>query len=126
MSSVYCSQEQIEQKRKLALQRLKEKQQNGTASHNIIAGTSSSFIKPSLPFQQYQNKKHVPVMKSNSPLRRYSPIKTNQFFGKKSESIIVTCRMISRIRFTVDLAKYEEPIIAVLKTIPSRLYGRQI
>lgn len=137
------SQEEIEQKRLLALQRKKQAQVkntsfNSTVSKNRISSANShatfnqnKSTNTVKPFERYEAKNtqdkpkfgyHSNTPKFNKHKERFNPMSTKKFFGQKSR-ITGKCYMISDDRFTLETSSYFPPLIETLKTIPSRSYG---
>nr|XP_012147228.1 PREDICTED: SWI/SNF-related matrix-associated actin-dependent regulator of chromatin subfamily A-like protein 1 isoform X2 [Megachile rotundata] len=143
------SEEQIEQKRLLALQRKKQAQVksnpfSSSTTRNSIPSTNSnvSFNKnketnANKSFGNYGAKSygHNADSKSNfgnnsarntpkfnnKQKKRFSPISTRNFFGQKS-CITGKCYMITHERFALETSAYFPPLIEALKLIPSRSY----
>ncbi|XP_076654181.1 SWI/SNF-related matrix-associated actin-dependent regulator of chromatin subfamily A-like protein 1 [Halictus rubicundus] len=136
------SQEEIERKRLLALQRKQQAQgksnasstvktQNNVPSTSIINNENKSF-NTYKPFHRGENKpadfkakfrdnSFKSNTKFNQQKERFSPIATKSFFGQKAR-VTGKCHMISDNRFVLETSSYLPAIIEVCKTIPSRSY----
>lgn len=135
------SQEEIEKKRLLAIQRKKQAQLKNSSFNSINIGNNissndsiknksnnntkilghgqSKYINFKTKFGSNSEKNNVKV---NKQKERFNPISTQNFFGQKS-SITGKCYMISDTRFILEISSYFPPLIEILKTISSRLYG---
>lgn len=128
------SQDEIEQKRLLALQRKKEAQikthlssnsaklQNNISSANIINNEKklSNVTKP-LGHGNFGRNSIKSNTKFKNQKERFNPIESKAFFGQKSR-ITGKCYMINDERFVVE-SSYFLPLIETFKKIPSKLYG---
>lgn len=120
-----CTPEQIEQKRKLAQQKLAQKFQtrspiktcapiaNPTTPTLLNASTSSYKSPKQFTFKPYEKKPSA------------KPSTTQQFYGN-TKTITGTCSLVSDDRFAVDLSGYSAQAIAAFKTIPTRFYSKYI
>ncbi|CAK9809883.1 SWI/SNF-related matrix-associated actin-dependent regulator of chromatin subfamily A-like protein 1 [Anthophora plagiata] len=138
------SQEEIEKKRLLALQRKQHAQTksnfwDSTNNKNSILSSNSNIVinenkstNVIKPFgndktkyvdlkAKFRNKFNNCNTNFNKQKERFNPITTQNFFGKKSQ-ITGKCYMISDERFTLETSSYFTPLIETLKTIPSRSY----
>ncbi|XP_076549329.1 SWI/SNF-related matrix-associated actin-dependent regulator of chromatin subfamily A-like protein 1 [Osmia lignaria lignaria] len=136
------SQEEIEQKRLLALQRKKQAQVKNTSFNSSVSRNSISpannhamfdqnkSMNTVKPFEHYEAKDaevkskfgyHSNTPKFNKQKERFNPMSTKKFFGQKSR-ITGKCYMISDDRFTLETSSYFPPLIETLKTVPSRSY----
>ncbi|XP_031368111.1 SWI/SNF-related matrix-associated actin-dependent regulator of chromatin subfamily A-like protein 1 isoform X2 [Apis dorsata] len=137
------SQEEIEKKRLLAIQRKKQAQlknssfnstnigNNISSNDNILINENklnnstkvlghgqSKYINFKTKFGNNSDKNNA---KFNKQKERFNPISAQNFFGQKS-SITGKCYMISDTRFTLEISSYFPPLIETLKTISSRSY----
>ncbi|XP_017752379.1 PREDICTED: SWI/SNF-related matrix-associated actin-dependent regulator of chromatin subfamily A-like protein 1 [Eufriesea mexicana] len=138
------SQEEIEKKRLLALQRKKQAQLKNASinspstksnmpsfNNNTVAnknkldnGTGSSghgsskYVDLKAKFGNNSIKNHA---KFDRKKERINPISTSNFFAQKSR-ITGNCYMITDDRFVLETSSYFPPLVTVLKTIPSRSY----
>nr|XP_031848346.1 SWI/SNF-related matrix-associated actin-dependent regulator of chromatin subfamily A-like protein 1 [Nomia melanderi] len=136
------SQEEIEKKRLLALQRKQQSQvknnlsnagrtQSSTPSTSVINNENKSFNTNKLfqhggnKFSQFkskfQNNSFNNNTKFNKQKERFNPLETKNFFGQKAR-ITGKCYMISDDRFMLETSTYFPPVIEVYKTIPSKCY----
>lgn len=138
------SQEEIEKKRLLAIQRkqqaqLKNSSFNSTNIGNNISSNDNILIKENKSNNNtkvlgYGQSKYINFKtkfgsnsdknnaKFNKQKERFNPISAQNFFGQKS-SITGKCYMISDTRFMLEISSYFPPLIETLKTISSRTYG---
>ncbi|XP_016766815.2 SWI/SNF-related matrix-associated actin-dependent regulator of chromatin subfamily A-like protein 1 isoform X2 [Apis mellifera] len=137
------SQEEIEKKRLLAIQRKKQAQlknssfnstnigNNISSNDNILINENKSnnstkvlgygqskYINFKIKFGSNSDKNNA---KFNKQKERFNPISAQNFFGQKS-SITGKCYMISDTRFILEISSYFPPLIETLKTISSRSY----
>lgn len=138
------SQEEIEKKRLLALQRKQHAQTksnfcDSTNNKNSILSSNSNItrnenkstnvIKPFgynktkyVNFKaKFRNKLNNCNTNFNKRKERFNPITAQNFFGHKLK-ITGKCYMISDERFALETSSYFTPLIETLKTIPSRSY----
>ncbi|XP_016906021.1 SWI/SNF-related matrix-associated actin-dependent regulator of chromatin subfamily A-like protein 1 [Apis cerana] len=137
------SQEEIEKKRLLAIQRkqqaqLKNSSFNSTNIGNNISSNDNILIKENKSNNNtkvlgYGQSKYINFKtkfgsnsdknnaKFNKQKERFNPISAQNFFGQKS-SITGKCYMISDTRFMLEISSYFPPLIETLKTISSRTY----
>lgn len=129
------SQDQIEQKRLLALQRKAQKltQNNAAGSSNVSSNgvpTQSAQSREShngtngklQDVSRYKyDKDSSGVMRTPKRDNRPSPLKAKNFFAS-SQVINGQCTMVSDTRFMVDV-DYNQQLVELFKTMPSRLYG---
>ncbi|KOC67201.1 SWI/SNF-related matrix-associated actin-dependent regulator of chromatin subfamily A-like protein 1 [Habropoda laboriosa] len=138
------SQEEIEKKRLLALQRKQHAQSKSNLSgstnirSNILSSNSNIIVKENksinvtkslgngaTKYVDFKAKFGNNLNKSNTNFNkhkeRFNPISTQNFFGQKSR-ITGKCYMITDERFTLETSSYFVPLIETLKTIPSRSY----
>ncbi|KAK5641352.1 hypothetical protein RI129_009899 [Pyrocoelia pectoralis] len=122
-----CTPQEIEQKRRLAQERLSKKVESSISSchKNVGANLNSPLKRPnSVSLSSFHNL----IAKSPSKtthINKYTPYAKPkpvvQFYGK-TNIITGTCSLISDTRFTVELNNYSAPAVEIFKTIPSRSY----
>ncbi|XP_071856734.1 SWI/SNF-related matrix-associated actin-dependent regulator of chromatin subfamily A-like protein 1 isoform X1 [Bombus fervidus] len=139
------SQEEIEKKRLLALQRKKESQLKNnsfipnTNTRNSITSTNSSIITnenklnnspkvfghSSSKYVDYKAKSENNCLKHNGKLNkqneRFNPMSTKNFFGQKS-CITAKCYMLTDERFVLETSSYFPPLVETIKKVSSRSY----
>lgn len=140
-----CTPAEIAEKRRIALERLKQRQMAVTAEKGNNLGPSKNVLQSKATNTFYGNEinsnKNMHVIKSktfnnlreesspysrkahqNEPreLSRSSPVNLAPVFKK-----MVTCTptMITDTRFMVKTSGYSELLISVFKTVPTRNYG---
>lgn len=118
-----CTPEQIEQKRKLAQQKLAQKYQNNQSPIKTCAPTANQTT-PNLLKAATANSKS-PKQFTFKPYEKPNakPSTAQQFYGN-TKTITGSCYLISDERFAVDLAGYSAQAIAIFKTIPTRFYSK--
>lgn len=140
------SQEEIEKKRLLALQRKKESQLKNnsfipntntrnsitSANSSIITNENKSYNSPkvfghgSSKYVDYKAKSENNCFKHNGKLNkqneRFNPMSTKNFFGQKS-CITAKCYMLTDERFVLETSSYLPPLVEAIKKVTSRLYG---
>lgn len=124
------SEEQIEQKRLLALQRkAQQKTEINKATPNCgKAGNTSKVFeygeKKQTDFKaKFGNTSYKSNTSFNKRKDRFDPLETQNFYNKKLR-ITAKCFMITNDRFTMELTSYFLPVIECLKTVSSRSYGK--
>lgn len=139
------SQEEIEKKRLLALQRKKESQLKNnsfipntntrnsitSANSSIITNENKSYNSPkvfghgSSKYVDYKAKSENNCFKHNGKLNkqneRFNPMSTKNFFGQKS-CITAKCYMLTDERFVLETSSYLPPLVEAIKKVTSRLY----
>lgn len=133
-----CTPEQIAEKRRIALERLKAKKEaiakakeqspaNTNTNTNVkasVALATSNKIKTS-PYQNSRNIAHPYASKT-------SPTNATNILNNKKEPVVssslakvisCSCYMISESRFEVNPSAFNNKLIDVFRTIPSRGYG---
>lgn len=145
-----CTAEQIAEKKRLALERLKQtkaSQQSATSSKNARSPGAATFYgneknEKANQLNQYENKmKHQPSHSSSNrilsqpyPQRNANPnlTPTNANNHQKNQNtasifkkvVTCTCSMISQTRFQVTESGYFATLIDVYKSIPTRAFGK--
>lgn len=116
-----CTPEQIEQKRKLAQQKLAQKYQSRSP---IKTFTSTANPTTPITFKASTSNTKSPKQFTFRPYEKPSakPSTTQQFYGN-TKTITGTCYLVSEERFAVDLSGYSAQAITVFKTIPTRFYS---
>ncbi|XP_058804716.1 SWI/SNF-related matrix-associated actin-dependent regulator of chromatin subfamily A-like protein 1 [Phymastichus coffea] len=86
-------------------------------------GSNKVTFNSSMKSFSYGNpqKKMPSSYKQQSILNRFSPINNNKFYGNQP-ACEVNCSIISSNRFAADTSIFHQPVIEILKTIPTRLY----
>lgn len=135
-----CTPEQIAEKRRIALERLKVKKEaiakareqssTNTANSNtnvkasVALGTSNKIT--TSPYQNSRNIAHPyaskmsPTNATNILNNKKEPVVSSSLLAKV---ISCSCYMISESRFEVNPSAYHNKLIDVFRTIPSRGYG---
>lgn len=121
------TQEQIEKKRQDALRKQQEKMNisNGTETKPPVASVSNQnfwFNANNNKNNNYQAKSQS-LFKQNIKTQRFNPTPPKKFYGQQDAKCEVNCTMITNNRFAAEMSKYNEKLIELFKTIPSRLYG---
>lgn len=128
-----CTPEEIAEKRRIALERLKAKKE-ALAKTKELLSTKSNEKEPvalttskKIPTNPYQNSRIL------SHPYASKPTSTNNINNKKQQvvqapiSVIsCSCYMISQNRFEVNPSAYYNKLIDVFRTIPSRGYGKNL
>lgn len=128
-----CSLEQIEEKRKLAKQKLARKYSTKQINRNEnkienafvqLGPNKSDIVRPNLMETK------MLFSRNESPSKYISPVKERpkpyekpviNFYGKST--ITGTCSLISQDRFAVELSGFNTNAIELFKSIPTRSYG---
>lgn len=135
------SKEEIEEKRRKALQKQMQKNAPGDSQlkqQNPVGLNPKTFYqnqnnaKTSTPNYQksfsnpYGARNHQNVMKNHSPSKRFNPMNrggNKDYFDPKDEKIEVNCQLISKHKFSIEPSKFSTELNDLCKTIPSRAYG---
>ncbi len=124
-----CTAEEIAEKRRIALERLKAKKDaiakakealNSKSNEKESMTLATSKKIPINPYQQSRAQSHPYGIKATST------ITTNVNVKKEEPKVIViscNCYIITESRFEVKPSGYSNPLINVFRTIPSRGYG---
>lgn len=114
-----CTAEQIEEKKRLAQNKLAQKY--GLNSPNKSFSNSSSTLNAAKSdLKQLPSGTNSPKAFKFKPYDK--PTSALSFYGKAS-LVTASCYLISESRFAVDLNGYSSAAIDVFKTIPSRNYS---
>lgn len=126
-----CTVEEIEEKRRLAQLRLKNKYKD-LGKNNDNANRSNSLINQSAPSPQKlymnSNNSQIKVLYQN-PNKSFSPRQTKPYekpvitFYGNNKAITGSCSLISEDRFVVELSGYSQEAIEIFKAIPTRSYS---
>lgn len=115
-----CTPEEIAEKKRIALERLKAKREAlsvamaKTKEQPMASNTSHKII--TNPYNNARNLSH-PYDTSKSSLN------TNSMKNNAIKLISCSCYMITESRFVVSASGFFNKLIDVFKTIPSRAYG---
>ncbi|CAK1555561.1 unnamed protein product [Leptosia nina] len=115
-----CSKEEIERKRLVALQKIKNKtshSQNDSTSSSASSGTSFASPNSSIGPMRVLNKTNSPI---SHPYVKKIQIKDNQV--PVSKAVSGTVYLVSEDRFEVNPSEFCIPLINIFKTIPSKSY----
>lgn len=107
---MYCTPEQIEEKRKLAQMKLHAKYKSDSSPRGNRQILNQSTKNGGSPLKQYH-------------FNPYDKRKATLPFYVKTDVITVSSQLISEDRFVVNLSAFDTSVINVFRTIPSRLYG---
>lgn len=127
---IKCTPEQIEEKRRLAQQKLlaKKNVQNGSpvaqnscnilsSDYNVVHATSDIFNQHSSTTATQGSPKHF-------NFKPYEKPKQSLPFKEKNSVVTGSCYLVSEDRFAIDLSEYSSLAISVFKTIPTRSYSK--
>ncbi|KAF5302073.1 hypothetical protein FQR65_LT08623 [Abscondita terminalis] len=110
-----CTAEEIERKRKFALEKLNGKIKFPSPNQEKLNNVS--------PFKFNSiNSSKSPLKKSINAYKPYSKIKPTLFYGE-TNVVTCTCALMSENRFVVNVSAYSVPTIEIFKTIKSKSYG---
>lgn len=118
-----CTAEQIEEKRKLAQQRLAAKKSKSP----LLSAQLTSNLKPSVQRVAKDIFSRNGSSSSPSPkhfkFKPYEKPKNALPFYNKKEPIASSFYLISEDRFAADLSEFSAPALEIFKTIPTRSYS---
>lgn len=123
-----CTADQIEEKRRLAQQKLAARQnQTGIVQSSPVRSFNATNVSPK-PWVRPEKSSwgrngSFSSSKSHSPKPYDKPANPGQFYGKQNV-VTGTCSLISDERFVVELSGFSQQAIEVFKTIPSRSYSK--
>lgn len=126
-----CTAEEIAEKRRIALERLKAKKEAlAKARQSSIQsnGTESTTLATSkkIPTNPYQNSRILSHPYANkTPSTSSVNVKKEPTVSIPTKVISCTCYMITDNRFEVQPSAFSTPLINIFRTIPSRGYGRK-
>lgn len=118
-----CTPEQIEQKKRLAQQKLAAKNKSPLQPTKLTS--NSNHLVQSVVKDIFNNKNG----NSNSSPKSFKfkpyerPKNVLPFYGKK-EPITGSVYLISEHRFAVDLSEFSAPALEIFKSIPTRSYSK--
>lgn len=119
-----CTPEEIAEKRRVALERLKAKKEAMAKAKELSSNTTgkastASVVSTTIPTYSYQNARNV----SHPYANKMSP--KNAVNNKQEFKVIsCSCYMISESRFEVNPSGFSNKLIDVFRTIPSKGYGK--
>jgi hypothetical protein len=118
-----CTPEEIEKKRRIALEKLARKKFHSPLKPNLenlngeITAPQHS-LSPSK--QRFNFKAHEQVRHNAKPYDK--PKEALQFYGK-DKVVTGRCSLITEERFVVELSGFSTPALDVFKAIPTRNYS---
>lgn len=125
-----CTPEEIAEKKRIALERLKAKKEaiakskaSSAPQPNPKDPLSTSTKVPTNPYQNARSLSHPYA--NRMPSSNNVNVKKQQTAPIPSKVISCTCYMISHNRFEVQPSAFSSPLINAFKTIPSRNYGTE-
>lgn len=146
-----CTAAEIQEKKRLAMERLKKTKESAQHQNQIsLPSTSSNTVTVTSPgtstkstasfygnehklneLHQHENKMQQPHQSNrilSQPYPKRDPKTTSnnaqQFMQTIEKVITCTCTMISPSRFEVIMSGYSDKLIDVFKTIPKRSYSK--
>lgn len=142
-----CTSEEIAEKKRLALERLKQRNQatdnkagggnnNNVSSASTALKTTSGFYgnassSKAAALDNYENKmKHSPsravsnrILSQPYSARAPKPADTTKIASVFTNVVTCSCQMVAATRFEVNINGFLQQLIAVFKTIPSKNYS---
>ncbi|KAJ3645103.1 hypothetical protein Zmor_022790 [Zophobas morio] len=116
-----CSREEIELKKRLALEKLAQKRLTSPLKPNLQSLNSGAQASPNKPRFNFKESNHS-VRHAVKPYEK--PKETAQFYGNE-KAVTGKCSLIGVDRFVVELSGFSTPAIDVFKSIGSRHYNVQ-
>ena len=114
-----CSREEIELKKRLALEKLAQKRLTSPLKPNLQSLNSGAQASPNKPRFNFKESNHS-VRHAVKPYEK--PKETGQFYGNE-KAVTGKCSLIGVDRFVVELSGFSTPAIDVFKSIGSRHYS---
>ncbi|KAF5287505.1 hypothetical protein FQA39_LY04133 [Lamprigera yunnana] len=117
-----CTAEEIERKRKLALEKLNNKKKIKATNSNLENQQPFRFKSPNTNALSDFN--GSPIASKFSLGSYAKPVQVQSFYGKNNV-VTANCTLISENTFLVEVSGYSQPVIDIFKTIKSKAFDRE-